>query len=341
MPKLLLVSDADPSQTNGVVRTWNHSKNELEKRGYEVSCHFPSRYKNIYSLPNYKEIKICFPWDWLNPALADSIISEESPDYIHIATEGPLGVSVRRHLIKNKIPFTTSYHTRFPEYLNAYAKIPLALSYSYMKWFHESSSNVLVPTASMKDVLEEKGFSNVKVWQRGVDTSFFKPYPRNKDKYPSEGYLFLYVGRLSPEKGLNDFLSISIPGTKYVAGDGPLFNKLKKQYPKVKFLGKITGENLPELYSQADVFVFPSKSDTFGNVMLEAIACGVPVAAYPVIGPKDLLNESIGGMDDNLTSAVYKALKCNRKNCIKFSMSRTWSLATEQLLSNLVHVGSK
>lgn len=262
------------------------------------------------------------------------MIEEFNPDAIHIATEGPLGFAARWYckVDKRNIPHNTSYHTKFPEYLKAYWKIPITWGYWAMRLFHKFSTKVLVTTNSMKKELEVKGFKNLEVWNRGVDHSIFNPQ-RKKDT--SKSYI-LCVSRASVEKGLDDFCSLQGFGRKVLVGNGPYLEELKTKYPDVEYVGYKKGTELAEYYANADVFVFPSKSDTFGVVMLEAIACGTPIAAYPVTGPIDVVEQGINGYtDENLASAVLLAKNCDRKIVEESSRKYNWTECTKTFFNNL------
>lgn len=325
--KILIVTDAW-EQINGVVRTLETTIKYLEKWGNEVLVIHPGLFNTI-PLPFYPEIKLAIYTKHLFKK-----IKNFSPNVIHIATEGPLGFKVRNWCVNHSKPFTTAYHTKFPEYANKHFYLPLKWSYSYMRWFHSKSEKIMVNTNSMKNELESHGFKNLVIWSRGVDNDLF--YPGNKSNNWGNP-VWLNVGRVSVEKNLDEFLKLDLPGTKVIVGDGPLKKELELKYKAVKFLGKKTGEELAQCYRECDVMVFPSKSDTFGLVMLEANACGKPVAAYPVTGPIDVIKNGINGwLDDDLKSACINALRVNKENITKEISKYTWENCSRQFLYNLI-----
>jgi glycosyltransferase involved in cell wall biosynthesis len=256
------------------------------------------------------------------------------PCGIHIATEGPLGYAARRFCVKHGLPFTTAFHTRFPEYVEARFKIPISWSYPVMRWFHNPSKAVMAPTSSVVNNLIENGFENVRLWGRGVDTKLFKPGPAAE--IPGEGTVHLYVGRAAVEKNIEAFLRLKVQGRKVVVGDGPQLPMLRSRFPDVHFVGAKHGDELVSYYNAADVFVFPSLTDTFGLVMIEALACGVPVAAFPVMGPKDVItSKKIGCLDEDLHAAIRNALQKNREDCRAFAEARSWKASAETFQSYL------
>jgi glycosyltransferase involved in cell wall biosynthesis len=267
-----------------------------------------------------------------------------APDAIHIATEGPLGLAARSYALRHGLPFSTAYHTRFPEYVYARTRIPLALTYRFLRWFHGPSQAVMAPTQVVKDDLEKYGFDNVVIWSRGVDLEIFKVQPSKvlNSAHP----IFLYVGRVAVEKNINAFLEIDLPGSKWVVGDGPALKEIKEKYPLVNYLGVLNQYQLAEVYAAADVFVFPSKTDTFGLVLLEAMACGLPVAAYPVTGPIDVLGDSKAGvMHEDLKTACMEALRIPREVARAHAEKFSWQVASEQFANHLkpvrVHVSTQ
>lgn len=285
--------------------------------------------------PTYPEIRLA-----LKPArkLAKQIAGYR-PCAIHIATEGPLGMAARRYCLKNGLPFTTAFHTRFPEYLKARFAIPERWTYAAMRRFHGPAQAVMVATASLEADLRERGFANLKRWGRGVDTSVFAPQetPLFAD-LPRP--IFLNVGRVAVEKNLTAFLDLDLPGSKVVVGGGPEFEALRRRYPKVTFTGPREGAALAEAYAAADVFVFPSLTDTFGLVVLEALASGLPVAAFPVAGPRDVLSgmdpqAPVGVLSDDLRTAALSALEIPAERCRAFALDRSWDRSTDQFLDNL------
>ena len=263
------------------------------------------------------------------------MIDQFQPCAIHIATEGPLGIAARSYCLKRKYPFTTAYHTRFPEYLHARIRFLLSWSYALMRRFHRPSSAVMVATPTIESALARRGFRNIRRWSRGVDTELF--FPRdNKDYLEGPRPISMYVGRVAVEKSIEDFLGLDIPGTKYVVGDGPQLEELKRRFPSARFVGMKSGEELAAHYSAADVFVFPSRTDTFGLVLLEALASGVPVAAYPVPGPLDVIGDSPAGvLCEDLQMAVTEALKIPGKVCRDYALNFSWEATFQQFLSNL------
>lgn len=331
--KILIVTDAWFPQINGVVRTLSTTGEELEKMGHQVAFIGPDRFRTV-PMPGYSEIRLAVaPRRKLR-----RLIDEFGPQAIHIATEGPLGWAARAICRRRRLPFTTSYHTRFPEYLAERAPVPLRWSYATLRRFHRRSKAVMVSTPSITKSLAARGFDNIKRWTRGVDTELFRP--RDKNFLTDPRPISLYVGRVAVEKNIEAFLSLDIPGTKYVVGGGPMLEALQKRYPQVRFAGPHHGEDLAKYYAAADVFVFPSKTDTFGLVMLEALASGVPVAAYPVEGPLDVIGGTgVGVLDDDLAEAVRQALKIDPQRCRDFALAHSWQAAARQFLSNVYPFG--
>jgi glycosyltransferase involved in cell wall biosynthesis len=339
--RLILVTDAWEPQVNGVVRSLQHLKSELESDlGYEVEVIHPQLF---WSIPSGVDPEVR-----LAPYSQRAISKRLSRfDYsaIHIATEGPLGWAARSFCRKNKIPFTTAYHTRFPEYLEARMGIPSRWIRRYLKHFHAASVGVLVSTQSLKEELEGEGYRNVKLWSRGVDLKKFSPQNYRWEDFCRDHQLpivrrpskiLLYLGRVAVEKNIEEFLKLKSPGLKVVVGDGPQREELQKRYPDAVFLGKKHPDSLSQYYSLADVFVFPSKTDTFGLVLLEALSCGTPIAAYPVMGPKDVVGSSGPGcLDWDLDSAVRGAIKISREDCRRFAESFSWRACAEIFISHL------
>jgi glycosyltransferase involved in cell wall biosynthesis len=306
MKRLVIVSDAWHPQVNGVVRTLTKLREEMEARGVEVTIISPADYRSA-PCPTYPEIRLALT----HPAAVKARIEALQPAFVHIATEGPLGIMARRACLKNKWRFTTSFHTRFPEYLRERLPIPLAWTYGFLRRFHNAAETCLVPTQSIYDELTGWGFDTLRVWTRGVDRDLFRPQP-DVDLGLAHP-VFLCVGRVAPEKNLEAFLSLDLPGTKLVVGDGPDMEELKRKFPNAVFAGKKEGEELARHYAGSDVFVFPSRTDTFGLVLLEAIACGLPVAAYPVAGPKDVIGATGAGvLSTDLQEAALGALAMGR-----------------------------
>ena len=331
MSRVLVVTDAWHPQTNGVVRCLDAIGKEMRGRGHVVDYLTPQRFWTV-PMPTYPEIRLS-----LAPigAVAD-YIGGLAPDHIHIATEGPLGLQARLYCAEAALRFTTSYHTRFPEYVAARVPVPAEWSYAYLRWFHGDAAATLVPTKSVADELRQRGFDTVKVWSRGVDASAFSPGPKERF-LDLPGPHLLYVGRVAVEKNVSAFLKLFTAGTKIVVGEGPQLEELKRAHPEVVFLGLQRGAELAALYRSADVFVFPSKTDTFGNVMIEALSSGVPVAAYPVVGPIDVLTDrACGAMHEELGVAIDMALALSREAARSFAGSFTWSRCAEQFLAALV-----
>jgi glycosyltransferase involved in cell wall biosynthesis len=328
--RVLLVTDAWAPQVNGVVRTLEILGRDLADMGHEVHYATPEG-KFTFALPTYPEIRLAiFPRRSL-----ERMIAEFRPNAIHIATEGPLGWSARGICIRKKIPFTTSFHTRFPEYVNArFPFISEKLLYRWLRRFHAPATAMMVATPTLAAELKMHGFDNVKIWSRGVDVDLFRPIP--DARLPFESPIWLYVGRVAVEKNIEAFLALDLPGTKVIVGDGPARAGLEKKYPAARFLGAKVGQDLVEAYAASDVFVFPSKTDTFGLVVLEALACGIPVAAFPVPGPADVIGDSaVGVLDNDLAAACRRALSIPSEACRTFALARSWRACTEQFLSNL------
>jgi len=326
---VLIVTDAWYPQINGVVRTLDKTAEELRKLGIEVHFITPADYRTV-PMPGYSEIGLSLTTR--GPVVRR--VEELRPEAIHIATEGPLGWIVRRYCLRNGIPFTTAYHTQFPEYVRARIPFPLWASYGIVRTFHRPAAACLVGTPYIRAVLAERGLTNVEVWTKGVDTELFSPSRRQKLPYP--GPVFLYVGRVAVEKNVEAFLTLDLPGTKLVVGDGPSLKAMKAAYPAVHFLGARHGEDLARLFASADVFVFPSRTDTFGLVLLEALASGTPVAAYPVTGPIDVIGKApVGVLDNDLRAAALKALEVSRDASRAYAEQFSWAKSTEQFLAHL------
>lgn len=280
--------------------------------------------------PTYPEIRLA--------VFAGRTIRKElqafAPDCVHIATEGAIGWTVRRYCIRRDIPFTSAYHTQLPEYVRARAPVPVRLSVAILRRFHSKAARVMVPTRSMRDQLEARGFENVVIWSRGVQTGTFRPEPRFQYDLPRP--IWVNVGRVAVEKNIEAFLDLELPGSKVIIGDGPDKARLEAAYPDCHFLGYKFGDELSQLLAGADVFVFPSKTDTFGLVMLEAMACGLPVAAFPVTGPIDVVRHGVtGAMNIRLREACRSALTLDRDKCRTFAESRSWARATSEFVSHL------
>jgi glycosyltransferase involved in cell wall biosynthesis len=329
---LIIVSDAWLPQVNGVVRTLERLKSGLEARGWRVFMITPDKFATL-PCPTYPDIRLA-----LAPgAKLRRLMDAHLPASIHVATEGPLGMAARAYCIKRRLPFTTAYHTRFPEYVHTRTRLPTSMSYRFMRWFHEPSSGLMVATPSLVDELHRRGFPNIRRWTRGVDTELF--YPRDKGMLTDPRPISMYLGRVAAEKNIEAFLRLKLPGTKYVVGDGPQLPQLKKKYPNVKFTGwKVNGE-FASLVAAADVVVFPSLTDTFGLVILEALASGVPVAAYPVTGPTDVIGESgAGALNVDLGVAIEDALKIRPEAARVHALTFSWDTCVDQFASNLAVV---
>ena len=282
-------------------------------------------------LPTYKEICLAIA----RPSTFARHIEEIKPDAIHIATEGPVGFGVRRWCLRNHRRFTTSYHTRFPEYIAKRVPVPLQLTYSMLRRFHNAGNGCMVATPTLHADLAQRGFHNLMDWTRGVDGELFRP--REGERLPFPGPNFLYVGRIAVEKNLEAFLKLDLPGSKVVVGDGPDLGRLKAAYQQVHFLGVMTGDALASAYAGADVFVFPSRTDTFGMVLLEALAAGLPVAAYPVPGPLDVIGSApVGALDEDLGKAALAALEIPRERCRAFALEHSWEASARQFVDNVV-----
>jgi glycosyltransferase involved in cell wall biosynthesis len=333
LPHILFISDAWHPQINGVVRTIEMTAAELESRGYRVSVIGPGDFRSL-PLPHYPEIRLALPTRNRLAAQIEAL----APDAIHIPSEGPLGWAARHYCRQRGLKFTTSYQTQLPEYVTEYSPVPASLPYAVLRRFHAAAEAVMVPTPSVEKTLAERGFGNLCQWSRGVDTALFHPQP--KPPLDPAKPVMLSVGRLAKEKNLDAFLALDLPGRKVVIGDGPERKRLEKTYPDAEFRGFLTGAPLAAAYSQADVFVFPSRTDTFGLVLLEALSCGVPVAAYPVAGPLDVLGAQnpaapVGIMREDLGAAVRGALALDRGQCRDYALRHGWVAATDQFLTHL------
>ncbi|MCH9699569.1 MAG: glycosyltransferase family 1 protein [Gammaproteobacteria bacterium] len=322
--KLTLISDAWRPQINGVVTTLEHIVNHLQEQGHEILLITPDRFPTL-PCPTYPSIRLAM----VSQRKVAQLIEEFSPQYIHIATEGPLGLAARNFCTSRKLAHTTSLHTLFPEYINLRCGIPVNYGYAYLRWFHSKASCVLVTTQSIRNHLQEHEMNNLQVWSRGVDLERYHPDKKMLIDVPRP--ISMYAGRVAVEKNLDAFLQLDIPGTQFVVGDGPALASLKTAYPNARFVGVKTGEELAGYLASADVFVFPSHTDTFGVVMLEALASGVPVAAYPVPGPKDVITDPlVGCLHENLQTAVNIALTLNSDICRQFARRFSWQNCVTQ-----------
>jgi glycosyltransferase involved in cell wall biosynthesis len=325
MPKLLIVTDAWRPQINGVVRSIEHLVRDLQALDVEVDILSPAEFRTV-PMPGYPEIRLALA----TPGRISSRIAQSAPDFIQIATEGPLGMLARRAALRHN-GFTTSYHTRFPEYVSARLPIPEAWMYAIMRRFHNAGRGCFVATETLRSELAGKGFRNLHIWSRGVDTELFNPdYPAPLD-LPRP--VFLHVGRMAVEKNVEAFLGMDLPGSKLVVGGGPQLSDFKARYPDVTFTGAKSGRELAALYAMGDVFVFPSRTDTFGLVLLEALASGVPIAAYPVTGPRDIIGESAAGMvDEDLRKAALACLRLSAGDARARAMEFSWEACARQFM---------
>ena len=328
--RLLLISDAWFPQVNGVVRALSTVCRHLEERGHETIVLGPDRFRNVPA-PTYPEIRLALA----TPRSVGRIIDETDPDAVHISTEGPLGLNARYCLKRRGMPFTTSFHTLFPQYLELRFHIPASWTFAGLRRFHSGAAVTMYNTPSMREMLEAHGFTNLVQWIRGVDTDLFRPIPPVPLDLPRP--IQIYVGRIAVEKSIEDFLRADTPGSKLLVGDGPQRQELEEKYPDACFVGVKQGEELVAHYCAADVFVFPSRTDTLGLVNLEAMACGIPVAAYPVQGPKDVVEDSGAGvLDEDLAVAIRAAIGIDPEICRARALEHTWENSARQFETNLV-----
>lgn len=334
--RVLIVSDTWRPQINGVVRTIEQIVDAAPRLGAVVELLTPERFRTV-PMPSYPEIPLAL----VRTKTIARIIAEASPDHIHISTEGPLGLAARRVCMKAKRPFTTSYHTRFPEYLRRRAPVPERLTYALLRRFHNAGAGVMVATDSLARELDERGFKRIMKWSRGVDADRFHPRP-GADMFGRARPVFLYVGRVAPEKNIEAFLSLDLPGSKVVVGDGPERKRLEAAFPDALFTGSLDGEALAVAYASADIFVFPSRTDTFGIVILEALASGLPVAAYPVTGPIDILAEGkAGALDEDLGKAALAALSLSKDDARALALKHGWDAPARDFYANLRSVARR
>ena len=332
--RFALVTDAWHPQVNGVVRSLSTMVKIGRAKNHDVLVIQPQDYPT-FPLPSYPEIRLgTTPWKMMKP------LREFSPDAVHIATEGTLGIFARIWLNHLKIPFTTSYHTRFPEYVQQRLPIPLSWGYRFLKWFHGAAERVMVPTPTMGQLLNHHGVhQKTVIWNRGVNHDLFRPRSQ-EDSYGPRPY-WLCAGRVAVEKNIEAFLKLDLPGTKIIAGDGPARASMQTKYPDAFWLGYKFGEELAKIYADSDVFVFPSKTDTFGNVLLESIASGTPVAAFPVPGPQDVLKPGVDGvLSENLKDACLSALRLDRNVVHRSSKDWDWDTCFQTFLSHLTPIDS-
>src|SRR3954466_14260758 len=331
MTHILVATDAWHPQVNGVVRTLTMMAEAAKAFGVDVSFLTPQSFKT-FAMPSYPDLRLALPTPWKIAELIDAA----KPDSIHVATEGPIGLLVRRYSPSRGLPFTTSFHTRFPEYVSARSSIPESWVWRVLRAFHRPSQAVMAATPALAAELRMRGFRNVGLWSRGVDTSLF--HPRTVDLCLPQP-VFLCVGRVAVEKNLEAFLDLDLPGTKLIVGDGPARAALERKYPDAVFLGARHGEELAEIYAAADIFVFPSKTDTFGLVLLEALASGLPVAAFPVTGPRDVIGTApVGVLNGDLRVACLSALKISPQACLEFAGKHTWEASARAFVENITDV---
>lgn len=324
--RILIVSDAWTPQVNGVVTSLAALVGELRGLGHQVKLLSPADFRAV-PCPTYPEIPLV--WDLWRVGAA---IRDFRPDCVHLATEGPLGWAARRWLVKRGLAFSTAIHTRFPEYVSTrWPWIAPRFGYAFLRAFHRPSQAVLVTTERLREEFASWALQRLQLWRKGVDTRLFRPdEARSRPVRP----VFLYVGRIAPEKNLHAFLDLDLPGEKRVVGDGPQREALQAQYPQVRFLGYRHGQALTEAYQDASVLVFPSRTDTYGLVMLEALACGTPVAAFPVAGPLDVLQQGLSGvMAEDLQAACLAALELDRKRCAELAAAQSWRASALEFLA--------
>lgn len=331
--RICIVTDAWRPQVNGVAITLANLVATGERLGHEFAAITPDRFNTI-AAPSYPEIRLALT----SPKAVGELIRAQRADHVHIATEGPLGLAASYWARRRGEIFTTSYHTRFPEYVEARWPIPASWSYAALRRFHAGSAGLMVATQTLADDLSARGFQRPMLWPRGVDERLFRPVdalPPELENPPRP--FFLYCGRVAPEKNIEAFLSLDLPGSKIVVGDGPSRAALEARFPAAHFVGVKSREELAPYYSAADVFVFPSRTDTFGNVMLEALACGAPVAAFPVPGPIDVVRDGrIGVLDEDLRIACLAALQLSRQNCRAYALRFTWPESARIFIDNVI-----
>jgi glycosyltransferase involved in cell wall biosynthesis len=328
--RIAIVTDAWSPQVNGVVTTLQRTAGALDKLGHEARVLSAQGHKTI-PCPTYPEIRLAL---WPDKRLAAEL-GAFAPDAIHVATEGPLGMAAARYCVARGLAFTTSYHTQFPQYVRKRVPIPEKLTYALLRRHHSQARRTLVATEHQRRELVAHGFGNVVLWSRGVDTELFRP--RGREHLPHARPIFAYLGRVAVEKNVAAFLDLDLPGTKVVIGDGPDRAMLQSRYPAAVFLGFKFGVELAEALSSADVFVIPSRTDTFGLVLLEAMACGTPAAAYPVTGPIDVVAPGVTGvLDEDLGRAALAALALDREGCRRAASEWTWERASGQFFGHLV-----
>jgi glycosyltransferase involved in cell wall biosynthesis len=332
--RILLVTDAWLPQINGVVRTLATLRDRLMGMGHQVVMVSPDQFRSV-PCPTYPEIRLAV----LPGRSVARTIRQSRPCVVHVATEGPLGLAARNYCVRHKIPFTTAFHTKFPEYVHARTGVPVDWSYRMVRWFHGPARAVMVATQGIEDELTAHGVGNIRRWTRGVDTALFRPHDSGLfADLPRP--IFLNVGRVAVEKNIGAFLSLDLPGSKVVVGGGPQLEELRRKYPEVHFTGPKQGEELAAHYAAADVFVFPSLTDTFGLVVLEALASGLPVAAFPVAGPRDVVADQdpeapVAVLADDLHAAALAAAEIPADRCRTFALGQSWDRSVDQFLENL------
>jgi glycosyltransferase involved in cell wall biosynthesis len=329
--RVLIATDAWHPQVNGVVRTLTALRENAARLGAQIDFLSPDGFVTL-PVPTYPGLTVALP----DPREIARRIEEARPDAIHVATEGPVGLAARSYCLRRGLPFATSFHTKFPEYIAARFGVPERWSYSALRRFHAAGRVTMVATASLRSELRGFGFRKLALWTRGVDTDLFRPDRVAPLDLPRP--IFLNVGRVAVEKNLEAFLALDLPGSKVVIGDGPQRAELVRRFPHVHFLGEKHGADLAAHVAAADVFVFPSRTDTYGVVQLEALACGVPLAAYPVTGPRDVVGGSdVGVLDADLRAACLAALAVPRAACRSFALTRSWERSARQFLRNVAH----
>lgn len=329
--RIVIVTDAWEPQVNGVVRTLKSVSAELIDMGHQVSVISPDQYRSM-PCPTYPEIRLTLT----RPKTVGERIAAIAPDAVHLATEGPLCLAARRWCLNRGVPFTTAYHTQFPDYIARRTGLPARLIWAYIRWFHRPAMRVMASTESIRDELRAHGIRHLAAWGRGVDLTQFRPENRGlAEMRHLPRPIQLYVGRVAVEKNIEAFLVADTPGTKIVVGDGPARADLARRYPTALFLGSLDGKRLAGAYAGADVFVFPSTTDTFGLVIIEALASGTPVAAYRVTGPKDILTAETGAMDADLSVAIARALTLDRRVCAAYAGRFSWRASARQFLTAL------
>ncbi len=329
---IAIVTDAWHPQVNGVVRTLTNTCDILRNWGHDVTVISPQDYVSM-AAPTYPEIRLAMT----TPGVVGRALARVGPEAVHIATEGPLGFAARWYCVSRRIPFTTAYHTQFPEYFARRTGLSADVFWPYIRWFHRPAQRIMVATESIRKELRAKGLSHLSHWGRGVDLGCFSPSAPPPPEYATmTGPILLYVGRIAVEKNIEAFLQSTTPGTKVVVGDGPARAALQAKYPEAHFMGVRSGADLAGFYAGADVFVFPSKTDTFGLVMIEALACGTPVAAFAVAGPADIVTDKTGALSADLGHAITAAGTRNRADCAAYGALYSWESATRQFLSGLV-----